>query len=315
MPPPVSVCLTTYNRGPVLALTLDSILAQKMGDFELIVNDDGSKDSTEEVCRDYEARDSRVRYYRNPRNLKMPGNLNAAIERSSGALVANLHDGDVYDPELLLKWKNALDENPDAAFVFNALESLDRDGKHACFHTHPFGSRIEVLDLTRYMLTRLDSPVWGTVMARRSAYDRSGLFRSEFGFISDVEMWMRLNLDYPVAYLSEPLISITPREVTHPYAYIDWKLEQILIRMHADVIGAMGKRGLIDVDAALSQLESLKTERWSMFAASCLKRRNRPLYTEALRLFRSDESLMLQFIGWAGLAAVPLTGSVDPSHS
>src|SRR6478735_5455523 len=93
---PVSVCLTTYNRASLLPGTLDSILAQRFADFELIIGDDCSTDGTEELCRAYARRDSRVRYVRNERNLRMPGNLNSALQRATGEYVANLHDGDVY---------------------------------------------------------------------------------------------------------------------------------------------------------------------------------------------------------------------------
>src|SRR6266851_7432426 len=93
---PVSICLTTYNRASVLPKTLDSLLAQTSSDFELIISDDCSSDDTQDICRRYAAKDRRVKYFRNERNLNMPGNLNAAIRRSTGVYIANLHDGDVY---------------------------------------------------------------------------------------------------------------------------------------------------------------------------------------------------------------------------
>jgi len=96
---PVSLCLTTCNRATVLPATVDSLLSQTFSDFELIISDDCSTDHTEEICRDYQARDPRIRYFRNNRNLKMPGNLNAAIGRATGEYIANLHDGDVYRAE------------------------------------------------------------------------------------------------------------------------------------------------------------------------------------------------------------------------
>src|SRR5712691_5136466 len=93
--PKVSAVLTTYNRAASLSVTLDSILAQTFSDFELIVSDDCSSDDTTAVVQDYIRRDRRVRYRRNEKNLKMPGNLNAAIAEATGEYIANLHDGDV----------------------------------------------------------------------------------------------------------------------------------------------------------------------------------------------------------------------------
>jgi glycosyltransferase involved in cell wall biosynthesis len=213
--PRVSVVVTTYNRARVLPITLDSILSQSYEDFELIVSDDCSPDDTEEVCREYMRRDARVRYRRNPKNLRMPGNLNAGIAEARGVYVANLHDGDVYRADLLEKWSGALDRHPNAAFVFNQYESGEIGGP-----TVIYSSDLEECTSGREFLLRIftaqfGSPVHGTVMARKACYDAVGPFDPAYSFNSDVEMWMRLALRYDVAYVAEPLIRITPREQTH----------------------------------------------------------------------------------------------------
>jgi glycosyltransferase involved in cell wall biosynthesis len=219
---PVSICLTTYNRAAVLPATIDSLLAQTFADFELIISDDGSSDSTEQLCRDYAVRDSRVRYFRNACNLRMPGNLNAAIQRARGEYVANLHDGDIYQPDLIQKWKAALDEQPDAPFVFNAYMWCPVDGKPELVRQFQ-NERVKGITIARQYFETLTSCVWGTVMARASAYARVGCFNPAFGFLSDVDMWLRLARDATVAYVPEPLIHLTPRETTHPYAFFHWR--------------------------------------------------------------------------------------------
>jgi glycosyltransferase involved in cell wall biosynthesis len=218
---PVSVCLTTYNRASVLAKTVDSILGQTFGDFELIINDDRSTDCTEGICRDYEERDKRVKYFCNSENLKMPGNLNAAIRRASGVYVANLHDGDIYRSDLIAKWKEALDTTPGALFVFNAYDALNPDGSHRLYK-EPFESTVPGVYIARMYFQSLTSCVWGTVMARASAYQEFGPFDSTFGFISDVDMWLRLAKGRDVAYVPEPLITVTQREPNHPFASYSW---------------------------------------------------------------------------------------------
>ena len=218
---PVSICLTTYNRAAVLARTLDSILAQTFGDFELIINDDRSTDGTEEICRDYEKKDKRIKYFCNPANLRMPGNLNAAIRRATGLYVANLHDGDVYRSDLIAKWKEALDQTPDAPFVFNGYETLHPDGSRRLFK-EPFDAKVPGVYIAKGYFQCLASCVWGTVMVRASAYEKFGLFDPAFGFISDVDMWLRLAKGRSVAYIPEPLITVTEREPDHPFASYSW---------------------------------------------------------------------------------------------
>jgi glycosyltransferase involved in cell wall biosynthesis len=211
----ISVVLVTYNRAGMLPATIESILDQTKSDFELVISDDCSSDATEDVCRKYEARDERVRYRRNTQRMLMPGNLNAALAEVRGEFVANLHDGDYYDPTLLEQWHAALQECPDAAFVFNAYRHLAADGsvREVTREELPpcFPGRVLLEDIY-FRRWRFGSPIWGTVMARRAAYDAVGPFDERFGFYADVDMWMRLAEHYSVAYVDKPLLTLPSRD-------------------------------------------------------------------------------------------------------
>jgi glycosyltransferase involved in cell wall biosynthesis len=220
----ISICVTTYNRGHSLALTIDSILNQTYTDFELIISDDNSQDNTQIICEDFCKKDSRVKYYRNITNLKMPGNLNNAISKAKGTYIANLHDGDIYRPDLIEQWYNSLHKYPEALFVFNQYNWLDESGKFKLKYDHHLEEVNDGKVLMEYFLNTLSSAPWGTVMAKRKAYDDFGLFDAEYGFISDVEMWLRLGLHGKVCYVNEPLIDLTPREKTHPYYLPHWRI-------------------------------------------------------------------------------------------
>ena len=211
----VGVALTTYNRAAVVGETIAAILEQTYSDFELVVSDDCSTDDTAKVVKDFARRDERVRYRCNDTRLGMPGNLNAALRALSHDYVANLHDGDGYSPHLLERWVAALDACPEAAFVFNAYSSMPDEGGNRrlyvedlpnCFHGHLLLERIF------FKRWHFDSPVWGTVMARRDAYEEAGYFDARFGFWSDVDMWLRLAETSHVAYVDEPLIFFPTRD-------------------------------------------------------------------------------------------------------
>src|SRR5207302_7516247 len=118
-------------------------------------------------------------------NLGMPGNLNAAIRRTSGQYIANLHDGDLYRQDLIEKWKEALDSVAEAPFVFNAYNAALPDGSFKCYR-EPFDSHVPGNHIARIYFRTLTSCVWGTVMTRASVYSECGLFDPRFGFISDV---------------------------------------------------------------------------------------------------------------------------------
>ena len=229
---PVSVVLTTYNRANLVGKTIESILNQTFRDFELIVCDDCSRDSTEQVCAEYARRDPRVRYIRNEKNVGMPENLNSGIHAARGTYVANIHDGDTYCPTLLERWKRALDEAPEAAFVFNQYRIVDARGSEMKVYREPFPASFSgsLLIDEYFRRWRFDSPVYGTVMARRSAYFEMGLFDPRFQFISDVDMWLRLADRHEVAFVAEPLIEIPARDVL-PSNWQGWhKTQHKLLR-------------------------------------------------------------------------------------
>ena len=216
MRPSVSVVLTTYNRANILPHTLEAILCQTLRDFELIICDDCSSDETQAVCRDFETRDGRIRYVRQPENLRMPSNLNVGIRMARAEYIANLHDGDIYRKDLLEKWYGTLSKYPNAAFVFNEYHWLDAAGNVL---RHYRESLSEVTDGREFLRTisfrhaSFGSPVWGSVMGRRSCYENVGPLDERFGIFADVDMWMKLACRYDVAYVREPLVALESRDV------------------------------------------------------------------------------------------------------
>jgi hypothetical protein len=127
-----------------------------------------------------------------------------------------LHDGDLYERTLLGKWVEALERCEAAAFVFNAYRILDTQGRELEIYREAFPSCFPGSLLLDEFFRRwgFGSPVWGTVMARKAAYEDAGLFQARFGDFADVDMWLRLAGQYPVAYVDEPLISLPSRKVS-----------------------------------------------------------------------------------------------------
>jgi glycosyltransferase involved in cell wall biosynthesis len=82
--PLVSVGLPVYNGERYLSRALDSILEQSLSDFELIISDNASSDTTEAICRDYARRDPRIRYVRQRENLGAPRNWNFVVHEARG---------------------------------------------------------------------------------------------------------------------------------------------------------------------------------------------------------------------------------------
>jgi glycosyltransferase involved in cell wall biosynthesis len=207
----LSVCLTTYNRAALLPKSLDSLLAQTRQPDELIISDDCSQDDTPAVVERYRNKFPNLKYHRNSKNLYMPGNLNAAIQMCTGEYVANLHDADEYAPTLLEDWERSLDRYTSAGFVFCGSVVQRRNGTGFTKHFELY----DVDPLTpgrrfyeQHFLHRYSSIVWGTVMGRRNAYDQLLPFNPLYGFVSDVDMWIRMCLAHDVAYVRKPLMRL-----------------------------------------------------------------------------------------------------------
>lgn len=209
----VSIVLTTYNREKVLPRTIESILAQSYPHFELLICDDGSTDGTRGICEGYAAREARVRYIRSPGNLGMPANLNHGIRLCKHELIANLHDGDIYAPTLIEKWRGALLRYPTAGFVFNRYVHLSPDEKtEATTWAYPeLTSGRDFLERFVFPDRDVEFPVWGTVMARRSVYLEMNLFDGRYSFWADIDMWCRIAERYDIAHVPEPLIRLPSR--------------------------------------------------------------------------------------------------------
>lgn len=94
MTPRVSIGLPLYNGERYLAEALDSILSQGLSDFELIISDNASTDSSREICEAYARRDNRIRYSQLPENLGAAPNYNRVVDLAGAPLFKwAAHDG------------------------------------------------------------------------------------------------------------------------------------------------------------------------------------------------------------------------------
>ena len=123
--PRVSIGLPVYNGGQFLADAIDSLLAQTFRDFELIIADNASTDSTQAICRDRAARDARVRYIRHDVNLGATRNFNHVFEVSRGAYFKWAAHDDRHDPAFIARCVDALDHHPEVVLATSRLIDID----------------------------------------------------------------------------------------------------------------------------------------------------------------------------------------------
>jgi glycosyltransferase involved in cell wall biosynthesis len=127
--PRVSIGLPVYNGAKYLADAIDSLLVQTFGDFELIISDNGSTDSTPAICEAYAARDRRIRYIRQEINRGLAWNWNRVFEESCGAYFKWAACDDLYHPTFLERCVQILDQYPDVAWCHTLSRHVDPNGK------------------------------------------------------------------------------------------------------------------------------------------------------------------------------------------
>lgn len=128
--PRVSIGLPVYNGEKYLRAAVNSILQQDYGNFELIISDNASTDATEEICREFAAKDQRIRYYKNERNIGASGNYNRVFGLAHGEFFKWAAHDDVHLPGFLRRCVEVLDQAPiSVVLVAPRTELIDEEGK------------------------------------------------------------------------------------------------------------------------------------------------------------------------------------------
>lgn len=116
--PLVSVLMTAYNREKYIAEAIESVLASSYTNFELIIVDDCSVDNTVAIAKNYEQKDSRVKVFRNEKNLSQFGNRNLAASYAKGMFIKYVDSDDVIYPYTLAMMVQGMQQFPQAALGF-----------------------------------------------------------------------------------------------------------------------------------------------------------------------------------------------------
>jgi glycosyltransferase involved in cell wall biosynthesis len=125
--PRVTIGLPVYNAEKYLVDAMDALLGQTFEDFELIISDNSSTDSTAQICQHYLQADSRIRYFRQPRNIGQIPNHNFVFHQARGELFKFAACDDLYGRDLLRCCVEALDANPEVVLAHSWTAVIDED--------------------------------------------------------------------------------------------------------------------------------------------------------------------------------------------
>lgn len=207
--PTVSILIPTYNGAAHIAAAIDSVLAEREVDLEVIVVDDTSRDATADIVAAY--RDPRVRLERNPANLGPEGNWNRALGLATGTYVKLLPQDDILMPGALRMQVAALDADRDGAIAlaFGARDIVDGTGRRVTTRRlRGFGAgRIAAATLARACVRRGTNMVGepGAVLFRRALAERVGPFDAAQPYVIDLDYWLRLLAHGDAWYADRPV--------------------------------------------------------------------------------------------------------------
>lgn len=203
--PRVSIGLPVYNGENYMAAAIEGVLAQTFTDLELIIADDASTDRTAEICRDYAARDPRVRYHRNERNRGAAPNYNNLVRLARGEYFKWIAHDDVITPDYLAKTVDALDRRPEAVLAHTQVRMIDKDGGELTFYDNALPLTTGTSQAERFRGVVLDRYAHHAFfgLMRAEALGKTPLHKSYAG--GDRALVVFLALLGPFAHVPEPL--------------------------------------------------------------------------------------------------------------
>lgn len=239
--PDISVLMAVYNGEKFISESIDSILNQTFEDFELIIVDDCSTDGSAEVINQY--KDSRIKYYRNRKNLGQTLSLNKGIELAQGTYIARIDHDDVSHKRRLERQLDFLESNPDHALCGTLAKVISENGKKI------YTVRSERND-SEYLKCKLffenvifhSSAFFSTQLAKKWLYD------SSFTIAQDYDLWIKFGQSHKIGVLNEQLVSLRKHRDNASEL-----LSETGVREVKDILGLGLKR--LNIDYHPSELE------------------------------------------------------------
>lgn len=193
--PVVTVLMPVYNARKHVREAVESILSQTFRDFEFLIIDDGSTDSTAELIQSYN--DHRIRFIRNHENRGISSVLNQGLEAASCNLIARMDADDISYPDRLEKQVAWFRQDPQVALLSTWARVITAGG--APVRTEKWNPR--------YYYYNLNFACWiyhPTVMYRRDAVFSSGKYSTRYA--EDHNLWWQVSRHYKMDHLPQVLL-------------------------------------------------------------------------------------------------------------
>lgn len=199
----VSIIMPAYNAERFIGDSIKSVLSQTYSNFELIILDDCSTDSTEKIVQSYN--DERVKYHRNSKNLGAALSRNRGIELSNGRYIAFLDSDDMWKEKKLQRQIKLL-SNTNYVMSYAGLEIIDEDGKFIKSQSVPKHMNYKMLLRNTAIATS------SVVLDRQKITGKIAMPDRKTG--EDYSLWLKILKRYGNA-VADPKYDLVYRKVTN----------------------------------------------------------------------------------------------------
>lgn len=186
MKPDISVIMSVYNGEAYLEEAIESVIKQTFKNWELIIINDCSTDSTGEILARFASKDERVKVYPNEVNLRLPTSLNKAISLSCGKYIARMDADDICLPDRLEKQYKFMEENSDVALSSCRFMTV----KNGVYASGGAGGRCDNKALRAMLL--VSNPILHPGIIAKAKVMKSFNYDTTLTCTEDLELWTRM---------------------------------------------------------------------------------------------------------------------------
>jgi len=223
--------MPVYNCEEYVGEAIESILNQTFKDFELLIVNDCSTDSTPEILAEFAKKDQRIRIINNKENLRIAKSLNKAIKEAKADMVARMDGDDISMPERLEKQYVLMNENKKLGVVGTNMITIDEDGKEIGKRGYNTDSKFLKQSIFRY------SPfAHPSTMYKKEYFEKVGGYNHFLVPTEDLDLWIRLGKVCDFSNVDEYLFKYRVLESSASHSrLIRLELKVIFVRMYAIV--------------------------------------------------------------------------------
>ena len=192
----VTVILSVYNSEKTITASIDSLVNQTYKNLEILIIDDGSEDSSLDICKKYENEYLNIRVYENEENIGLTKSLNKLIKKAKGELIARQDADDISNPERIQKQVNYITANKlDACTTRSTLINSNTKRPGLSYY------------IPNKVLIKIKNPfIHGTLMIKKNVLYELGLYDQNFYYAQDYKLFTDLiKSGYRIKTINETL--------------------------------------------------------------------------------------------------------------